>query len=114
MKYYCVDCGEIFDESEIVVKYDDPSPSGVSLRPGAYAIDTCPWCGSDYLREAHVCECCGKAHTGENEKFCNDCESEMDNAINELCKRVQLRWKKESFGEAKSILFDRIEQRWDE
>ena len=41
-------------------------------------------------------------------------QAEMDNAINELCKRVQLRWKKESFGEAKSVLFDRIEQRWDE
>lgn len=113
MKLFCKDCGEIFDESEVVVVHDDPSPEGVSLAPGHYDIDTCPWCGSDWLEEAYQCECCGKWHYGENERFCFDCLPELDSAVNELIKRIQIRWKKEHFGQAKEILFDRIEQRWD-
>lgn len=44
--FICNECGKIFKEP--IIKYDDPSPDGVSLPQGYYY---CPYCGSDDIEE---------------------------------------------------------------
>ena len=49
----CNKCGWLGDSDELEHSYYDPSPSGISLPPGAYVEDYCPECGADadYLDE---------------------------------------------------------------
>lgn len=69
--YICERCGKTFDNDEVVVIHDDPSPSGVSLSSGYYTFEECPYCGSDEIAEADICPSCDEWHN--NRILCDDC-----------------------------------------
>lgn len=72
MYLHCMDCGEIFEESEAGKMYDDPSPAGVGLPSGSIEYTVCPKCGSDYIEDAEECPLCGTPFAS-GEEVCPDC-----------------------------------------
>ena len=60
-KWYCEDCGETFDEPEIVTKTTWCHSKYIGY--GGYIPDTesyCPHCGSDEIDECEKCDLCGE------------------------------------------------------
>lgn len=93
--YMCWQCGKIFDEP--AVEYDDPSPDGVSLTPGAYKIYHCPRCGSEHIEETKECPMCGFDHISSN-VLCADCQHQFKEDLEEL--RTRLGLNEEDFEQA--------------
>ena len=92
MMYICEDCGKIFDEEEVVVIHDDPSPAGVSLPSGYYTYRCCPYCDSEDISEATECEVCGKmmsVNSGE-ENICDECIDDISKELEEIREGVGL------------------------
>lgn len=74
----CKECGQVFDDDEIVRVKDDPSPDGVSLTSGYYEYWECPHCGSDELIEANECPMCGEWFAeDEGLTICAECQKEL-------------------------------------
>ena len=45
----CTECLRVFEEPDCY--FEDPSPPGISLRPGWYTYNICPVCGSEWIEE---------------------------------------------------------------
>lgn len=80
--YYCNDCEEYFEDPVISEVYPETDK----------AEHLCPWCGSDYLEEAHLCAC-GENYTTEG--FCKDCYEKVRFALNKL--KCDLGFKQDDF-----------------
>ena len=109
--YVCDNCGEVFREDEADYYLDDPSPRGISLPSGYIRIDTCPWCGSEDLSTAPICECCENPHNGKkSEYFCPSCfeafEEIENQAVEAATKRFQF--------PAKDVLYTWFQRRIEE
>lgn len=83
----CNECGAIFDESEMRIIHDDPSPSGVSLAPGYYEYGVCPKCGDDDIDEAERCYLCGEWISKHRNEICMDCEIKLREDYEELIRK---------------------------
>ena len=85
MKYYCYDCGKIMDEDELLTKT-------VEYSHGELVDEAiCPYCGSDEVDEAKVCELCGEAMpTDKLGECCEDCEIELGAYFRKMVEDVAL------------------------
>ena len=80
-RYYCSDCGAIFDESDSGT-YTEIEGEGVMRGEIHYMC--CPECGSDSLEDAAMCEYCGEWFREEElerdldgEYICEECKREL-------------------------------------
>lgn len=110
MSYFCVQCGEIFSECEIVC--EDPSPIGVSLPEGFYHTAICPFCGSEELEEAQECPCCGAAHSpGDRSELCEECKDEIHRGVGNIIAKLSGKSEK-SREEIQNIVLEEISDEW--
>lgn len=71
--YICNDCGEYFDEPNVV----DESflvPYGETSALCPFFSEHCPYCGSEGFAEANECEICGHLSKGN---YCTECDKEL-------------------------------------
>ena len=47
--WHCTECRRVFEEPDFYL--EDPSPPGISLPPGFYKFEMCPYCGSEYIEK---------------------------------------------------------------
>lgn len=82
MKFYCFDCGDIFDEDESLVSYERPN----SDVPGYISFCCCPSCKSTDMGEACECDCCGEYFNQDDihNGLCPGCEQELDKDIDNV------------------------------
>ena len=85
-KWYCQDCGETFDESEIEVdrayEYSDRIGHGGMYWDDEYR---CPHCGSEDIDECEICDLCGEyfppsklEYVGSSDfHACEDCRDNL-------------------------------------
>ena len=72
-KYVCVECGNVFDEDEIVIWYERHG-----FEFGGERWSGSPCC-KEYYVEAQICDCCGEYITTDkyveidDKKYCWDC-----------------------------------------
>ena len=74
-KLICLDCGNVFDECDVAVWYEDRGEYWG--RPCNERISGCPRCKGDYA-SAYRCECCEEWIDGEyvkigNARYCCNC-----------------------------------------
>lgn len=78
MKYYCEDCGEVFDEDEIELRVNGEWLEYWGSRVYREVnTSLCPHCGSESIQEASYCDKCGEAYPPENldeNNLCEDCK----------------------------------------
>ena len=79
--YICNRCGKVFEDDEVVVVHDDPSPAGVGLSSGAYEYYHCPHCGSDDIDEAVECAVCGDYFIDDGEEICEECFNKIEEGL---------------------------------
>jgi predicted amidophosphoribosyltransferase len=63
--------------------FDDPSPQGISLSPGSYFEEVCPYCKSDDLEELEECPVCGRYHPGIYH-ICDECLKDFTKILERL------------------------------
>ena len=56
MTLKCRNCGQFFDEEDLTVMYEDPSPAGICLPAGYERYSFCPCCGSDDYEEFELAD----------------------------------------------------------
>ena len=80
MMYYCKDCGELFDEDDIVEE-DESFPVeywGSIVTCPCYSSH-CPYCNSNDIEEAPKCDKCGEYFSPDDldeDGLCEDCREE--------------------------------------
>jgi len=94
-KYYCDNCGEVFDEEDSGVIYEW---EGEGVMRGERAVGMCcPKCGSEDLGEAQECVWCGESYAEEDmlkidgDWFCKEC---LDNIVNAYTTKWKIEEKK--------------------
>lgn len=80
MHFYCQDCGEIFSEDNAKILWDGDG----RVVTNYYA---CPDCRSTDIKDASVCEICGKP-IPPDKHICEECLQEMNGAWNALVEKV--------------------------
>lgn len=82
MNYVCMECGEVFDETD--AEFDIEYDSGEGSRGGiVYSTMVCPCCRSEDIEEAKECPICGEHHGGDDD-ICDNCAEEIRNAWDDL------------------------------
>lgn len=108
MKYYCEDCGEIFEAEDCNKVCEDPSPSGVGLPEGCYEYDTCPYCQSDSLMEAEQCICCGEYYSKTNmDDLCESCSIDIYKSVEAVIRELSEKYQK-TFMDMKEIVINTL------
>ena len=86
MKYYCNECGEIYDETQM------DSGENFFRMP----IYVCPNCHSENVEECDRCELCGE-YIEPDLVFCKDCSEDIkttwENMIHGLSKERRISYK---------------------
>lgn len=86
MKWFCEECDEIFDESEIITK-TTWSNSNYIGHGGDFpeTENYCPYCGSSEIYECDKCELCGeevpKTIYIAGKDICEDCRDQLDSIM---------------------------------
>lgn len=102
MTYYCENCCEFIDESELDWR---PSELEDGRRPWE-KVAMCPACGSEELTEAAFCERCG-APIPPDEHLCECCEDDLYGAVQSIIESYQ-----GDVLDAQGKFFDYLERRW--
>ena len=92
MTFYCNNCKNLIDESDLI-------GSGESFRGRESAL--CPRCHSDRVVEAWTCDLCGEP-TPPDEPLCEGCKVDISNAWHKAVKTVA-EWHKKPLTEFNSI-----------
>lgn len=79
--YYCKDCKELIDEDELKCSDDGfyTEVWGHSYYNEYFTV-RCPYCGSDRIKEAPLCERCDHyfVPTDDEKDFCEVCKSYIE------------------------------------
>lgn len=94
MTWYCENCGEFFDELDIVTETTWSNSNYIGHGGDFPETESyCPYCHSDAIAEAEKCDCCGDAvkktrYVGDVQ-ICDDCYEElrkhMKAIVEDLC-----------------------------
>lgn len=102
MKYYCNNCCEILDESELEWRNTELEDS----RSPWDKVAICPCCGSEELEEAAFCERCGEP-IPPGEHLCDVCEGDLYGIVQGAIESFQ-----GDVLDAKDKFFDYLEREW--
>lgn len=105
--FYCYDCGEYFEEPKTL--YDGHSE--LDEGPVWEAYGACPYCESDQIDEAGICELC-EEYTKPGRDICDICFAEISlltDTVNRLVKKRADRYRLK-YPELLYYVLDRLEE----
>lgn len=75
-KYYCHECGAVFDEDDMhyLNEYDTGEGGYGNVM---YSMALCPECDSEDIEEAVQCPVCGEWHDPDDGELCPDCKKDI-------------------------------------
>ena len=92
MKYYCMKCGSMIDECDLIVREDETdwyNPPNETWF--------CPYCGADEneIEDAETCLFCHEdkpPHEQDGSYFCENCREELESWWNDVIEQFSEKW----------------------
>lgn len=89
MMYICNECGKVFREEDMQKSCERVSYGSGSVRVPYLEDTACPYCGSEYIGEAAVCQKCGEYYPAEDHpELCEVCVKEAEAMHASIMKRT--------------------------